>query len=213
MVRIYFLGGEDLRKRTHEVVNKEAFIEAGGAPKVLVLPWTTEDIKKRETYLKLMIKYFRDLGAREILISPPSESSKKVSQKIASSDLIYLPGGDPEVFMKYAKGKRLENYFSRFTGVIIGNSAGAMVLCKEFIIIRENIPLRTKILSGLGLADFSVDVHYNESKDNALKQLSKGRKIYAIPEKSAIMWDRFANNFKFFGTVYLFENGVKRKIR
>jgi len=38
MVILYFLGGEDIVKRDSREINKKAFIDAGGAPVVLIFP-------------------------------------------------------------------------------------------------------------------------------------------------------------------------------
>ena len=65
------------------------------------------------------------------------------------------------------------------------------------------------MISGIGLVDFSVKVHYRPSKDGELKRLSKEEKIYAIPERSALVYDN--DNLSFIGNVYLFQNGEKTR--
>jgi hypothetical protein len=58
--------------------------------------------------------------------------------------------------------------------------------------------------------DFSVKVHYKTSRDRELKELSHGRKIYAIPEDSALVFDD--GSVSSIGDVYLFQNGKKTKL-
>ncbi len=213
MVRIYFLGGEDVNKRSSIEINRSAFEEAGDCPKALVFLWTTDDERKMRKYSSILSRYFLDLGVKSIAFARTSESLDEISRKIKSSDLIYIPGGLPKTFLKHAAQKGLSYLLSDYEGIIVGNSAGALVLCKECIITTGNRSgPYTEIVSGLGLVHFSVEVHYSPSKDSVLKELSRGREIYAIPEDCGIRYDTSANKFTFFGEIYLFKDGEKRKI-
>lgn len=213
MVKIYFLGGEDVNKRSCIEINRSAFEEAGNCPKALVFLWTTDNERKIRKYSHILSKYFSDLGAKSIAFARTSESIDEISRKIKSSDLIYIPGGLPKIFLKHAAQKGLSYLLSDYEGIIVGNSAGAVVLCKECIITTRNRDNpHTEIVSGLGLVHFSVEVHYGPSKDNVLKEFSRGREIYAIPEDCGIKYDSSASKFTFFGEIYLFKDGKKRKI-
>ncbi len=212
MAKIYFFGGEDVKKRSSIKINREAFKDAGDNPRILLFLWTSEDKRKIEKYRKFLSKYFYDIGAKEITLAHTYDSVDEILRKLDSSDLVYLPGGLPKIFMKYAVTKNLSNLLSTYRKVIVGNSAGAMVLCKEFIITKDKDHPNTEIIPGLGLVDFSINVHYDTSKDNELKKLSIGRKIYALPENCAMKYNKDTNEFKFFGNVYLFENGNKKKL-
>ncbi len=66
------------------------------------------------------------------------------------------PGGLPKVFFKYARKFGFVNKLKNFDGIIVGNSAGAMVLCKKCIITADEDHPRTEVVEGLGLVDFSV---------------------------------------------------------
>jgi hypothetical protein len=55
--------------------------------------------------------------------------------------------------------------------------------------------------------EFTVKVHYKLSEDAELKSLSKEERIYAIPERSALVYDNGA--LSFMGDVYVFQNGEK----
>ncbi|HDD05104.1 MAG TPA: hypothetical protein ENF51_01280 [Candidatus Aenigmarchaeota archaeon] len=205
-MRIYFLGGGDVKKRECKEIYKKAFREAGERPKVLMLPWTTTSEEKRERYKKIIKEYFEDLGA-EVRFAEAFEPIEEIRRKIRASDVIYLPGGKPEVFMNYARGKRLGELLKGFQGVIVGNSAGALVLCEECLITRDEEYPETVVIPGLGVVNFCVEVHYDPSEDEELKELSKDRKIYAIPERCALVFD--GQEFETIGTVYLFHNGKK----
>lgn len=84
-------------------------------------------------------------------------------------------------------------------------------MCKECIITKDEDHPYTEIVTGLGLVNFSVEVHYNSSRDYELRKLSRGREIYAIPENCAIRYDSNTKIFHFFGDIYLFKDGKKEK--
>lgn len=209
MVKLYCLGGEDLAKRDSKEINKKAFIDAGGKPSVLIFNWTAESVDKAGKYRKIMADYFKDLGASEIEFAELSDSLEVFAAKIDRSDLIYLPGGVTQVLVQRMKQAKVDDLLRRYDKVIVGNSAGALALCKDCILTKDKERPVTSIISGLGLVDFGVAVHYSVSKDRELKKLSMKRKIYAIPERCALVYD--SGNLLFIGDVYLFFHGKKTK--
>jgi peptidase E len=209
MVILYFLGGEDVVKRDSREINEKAFIDAAGAPVVLIFPWTAESVDKADKYRKIMADYFKELGASKIEFAELSDSLKEIIKKMDRSDLVYLPGGVTKLLVQRIKDAKIDRLLQKYKKVIIGNSAGALALCKDCILTRDKENLETTIISGFGLVDFSVEVHYNPSKDKELKKLSEERRIYAIPEKSALVYDN--GNLSFIGPVYLFYKGKKKK--
>jgi len=209
MTRLYFLGGEDIVKRDSKEINKKAFTDAGGAPVVLVFPWTAESVDKADKYRKTMIDYFKELGASKIEIAEPSDLLEEIAEKINGSDLIYLPGGDTKILVERIKNAKVDNLLRKYSKVMLGNSAGALAMCKDCILTKGKDNPVTTIISGFGLVDFSVDVHYDASKDEELKKLSTKRRIYAIPERCAVVYNN--GNLSFIGDVYLFYGGKKTK--
>ena len=197
---IYFIGGEDVKKRTMKEIYIRALSEAKNK-KVLVLLWTTENEEKRKKYAKILSDYFYDVGAEKVIAVEPNIDKEQLEKLIGEVGVIYLPGGLPEVLIKYARKYNLESLLKNFNGVIIGNSAGALALCKDVIITKDEDHPETKIIKGIGLVDFSIEVHYDESRDDELKNLAKDRTIYAVSEDSAIRYD---GNFEFFGKVRVF---------
>ncbi|MBU4124310.1 MAG: Type 1 glutamine amidotransferase-like domain-containing protein, partial [Nanoarchaeota archaeon] len=118
--------------------------------------------------------------------------------------------------------KNIIKNLKNFNGIIFGGSAGALVQCKKYIAIKKPEPDRkiTKPRSGIGLTDIMISVHYGsknpmlagENPDIELKNFSKkhNKKIYAIPERSAIEYNN--GKLKFHGNIYLFNKGIKTKI-
>jgi peptidase E len=157
-----------------------------------------------------MLDYFLEIGAREIEFAEISDSFNEISEKMGRSDLVYLPGGDTRLLIQRMKNAKIGGLLNEYRKVIIGNSAGALVLCKECILSVDEKDPEAKVTAGLGLVDFSVYVHYNSSIDGELKKLSKDRKIYAIPEKSALLCDH--GDLSFLGSICLFNGSKKRSV-
>jgi peptidase E len=207
MSKLYFLGGEDVVKRDSMEINRRAFIEAGGAPFVLVFPWTAESVDKVDSYREIMVDYFKDLGASVVDFAEYSDSLKEIAGKVERSDLVYLPGGLTRVLVQRMRDKNVDSLLRKYDRVIVGRSAGALALGKECILTVKRGNPTTVITTGIRLVDFSVKVHYNPSRDTELKELSKEGRIYGIPERSALVYDDGA--LSFIGDVYLFQDGEK----
>jgi peptidase E len=208
MAKLYFLGGEDLAKRDSEQIDKKAFADAGGAPTVLVfIGWTSKSVHETEKYRRITFDYFKEIGAKKIVFAELSDSFEAIDTKMEDADLVYLPGGDPKLLVERIKKKGVDALLRRYDRVILGNSAGALALCGDCLIVGGEPPEETIMISGVGVVDFCVDVHYNSSKDKKLMELSKSRRVYAIAERSALVCDE--TEISFFGTVHLFFRGKK----
>jgi peptidase E len=153
--------------------------------------------------------YFISLGASTINFIDYSDSNETIAKKMADSNLVYLTGGLASILVERLKTMGVDRLLHSYGGVIVGRSAGALALCRKCIITcRSNS--KAKIISGLGLADLTLKVHYKPEKDHALEKLSRQDKIYAVPEGSALIYNNDVCSF--IGEVYLFENGVKRML-
>jgi len=210
MTKLYFLGGEDVAVRDSREINKKAFMDAGGTPAVLVFNWTAESADKMGKYGKIIVDYFEDIGASAVEFAEYSDSHEIIAQKAKHSDLIYLPGGVTRILLERILDAKVDSILREYEKIIVGNSAGALALGRDCILTRGKRKKRTVTIPGLSLVDFSVKVHYKASKDDELKQLSYGRKIYAIPESCALIYDSGAVSC--IGDIYLFQNGEKTKL-
>jgi dipeptidase E len=207
MPKFYLLGGENVLRRNAKEINQEAFADAGGDPKVLVFTWAKVSFDKTYQKQKRFLDYFTSLGAKAINIADYSAPLCEIQQKTAESNLIYLTGGVPSVLIERLRKQNTDSLLGNFDGVIVGRSAGALVLCRKFVITyRSNC--KVKVIDGFGLVDFTLKAHYKAANDGDLLKLSKTEKIYAVPEGSAIVSENGKNSF--INPVYLFENGVKR---
>jgi len=207
MARLYFLGGENVIKRDAREINEIAFRDASEAPRVVVVPWARVSFDKSYKRRKRLFDYFRSLGACTVDFADYSDTFKEINRKVECSDLIYLSGGLASVLVERLKNRSVNRLLRKYDGVVVGRSAGALALGKKCVVTKNRRKPTTRLISGLGLVDFSVKVHYKPSKDGELKRLSKEEKIYAIPERSALVYDNGA--LSFMGDIYLFQNGEK----
>lgn len=219
MRRLYFLGGEDIAKRDSKEINLRAFVDAAGTPAVLVFNWSGELTDKGDKYRKIIVDYFSDLGARRVEFAELSDSLQEISEKINECDLIYLPGGNTILLIERIRKAKVDFLMRGCDKIIMGNSAGALVLAKNYV--RTRAERKTDMGLGLGLVDFAIGVHYKGSDitsagrfvDEKLGNLSERMKmaIYAIPERCALIYDN--GSLSFMGNVCVFHEGKKKECR
>jgi len=215
MSRLYLLGGENIRKRTSEHIMLNALADAGPNPTVLIFPWTTDSVDREGEHRALVTEYFIDLGAETIQFAEPWDPYGALLKKARSSQLIYLPGGNPQLLIDRMMISRGDEILADYDGVIVGNSAGALALCKKYAaVVGQGEALITRFFKGFGDLDFAVSVHYkpennekNHFADSELLALSdkSATKIYAIPEDSAIIYHK--GKLEFNGPVFQFYRG------
>ncbi len=206
MAKLYLLGGENTIKQSAREINQIAFADAGSSPKVLVFPWARASFDNIYARRKRVRKYFQSLGAHSVDFVDYCEPLEEIAAKMAGSELVYLTGGQMVILLIRLAEKGVGRLLRRHSGVVIGRSAGALALARQGI-VTDRYSRRVKMTPGLGLADLCLKVHYEPAKDAALKRLSKEQKIYAIPERSAVICNN--GSMSFLGDAYLFENGEK----
>ncbi|HTY75060.1 MAG TPA: Type 1 glutamine amidotransferase-like domain-containing protein [Candidatus Nanoarchaeia archaeon] len=209
MRKLFFLGGENVAKHDAKNVNSIAFQDAGGTPNVLVFPWARASFDTGYVRRKKLLEYFRRLGAVEVIFSDYSDSSEEIAFKIANADIVYLTGGQVSILASRMKDKGLTDLLRSYRGVIVGRSAGAMVMGQHCLVTNRYSGSR-KIVEGLGFVDFSIKAHYLPSQDALLKRFSAKGKTYAIPHGSALIYNDENGALTFIGEVFTFINGEKK---
>jgi len=139
-----------------------------------------------------------------------TDSKKKMIEFIDASDVLFFTGGLPEKAVERILEIGLLATLKKYTKLIIGASAGAMIQLAEYYISPdEDYPL-FNYYKGLGLLDkdFQIEVHYTRAEvqmeciNKVLKE--KSNKIYAIGEKGGVILKD--NLIKVYGDVTLFED-------
>jgi peptidase E len=208
MVKLYLLGGENTIKQSAKEINQAAFIDAGGSPSVLVFPWARASFDNIYARRRRLCRYFKSLGAKSVHFADYSEPLEEIADRMSQSDLVYLTGGQLTILFSRLIAKGVDDLLRKYDGVIIGRSAGALVLAQQGV-VTNRYTKATKFAPGLGIADLCLKTHYESSKDSTLRKLSKTQSIYAVPINSAILYDN--GDISFVGEVFLFEDGDKKK--
>ena len=210
MPKLYLLGGENVLKRSAQEVNERAFQDAEGPLFVAVFPWARASFDRMYQKRKTLADYFISLGAGTVDFIEYSDSRATIAQKVASSNLIYLTGGLVNALVERLKRMAVDRLLQDYPGVIVGRSAGALALCKKCV-ITSRWRQKELVIEGLGLAELTMKAHYRPRKDEKLLLLSKREKIYSVPSRSAIVYDKGICSF--IGKVYLFDNGEKIRLQ
>jgi dipeptidase E len=206
MLRLYLLGGEDISIRNSKEIDSQAFADAGGSPQVVVFPWTSKGKMREDVPRRALVDYFKDLGARGVRFIEPSLPYSEMVKLVEQSDLIYLPGGDPKVLVERMRSTGVANLLSSYDEVIMGNGAGALALCSEYVTLSEESD-PSIVSSGLGLVDIGLAVQYESYMDAQLENLSTSRSIFAIPEGGAVVIT--CCSISLIGHVAVFQEGRK----
>ncbi|MBP3766570.1 MAG: hypothetical protein J6G98_05260, partial [Bacilli bacterium] len=144
--------------------------------KVLILPWTfpieidgdkldNEFFKKGERRYNKYILSLLKFGINEnniIIGNCYTDSKEHLKELINNSDILLLPGGNPEMmFKKVVHDTELLYDIKYFKGIIIGESAGTCLQQKRyFITAKNNYYKYFAFYDGFGVIDdpFYMDV-------------------------------------------------------
>lgn len=192
MVKIIAIGGgENGRPGTNYETKKidEEIVKLSGkkSPKVLFIPPPSQF---QESYAEQMKEIFVNQGCTysSLFLNEEKHSSKFISSKILSSDIVYIGGGNTLQLMRYIKKYNLENTFVKAIKndiLMSGISAGAIIWfsqgCSDSKKYKNsNIPFIKA--SGLGFIDMFVCPHYDGkgNRKTYLKPLTKNINIPSI---------------------------------
>jgi peptidase E len=213
-----FIGGEDVRGT--DSVHMVLLRERPGA-RVLVFPWSAPPSETSNLWMDIYRSCFLDAGAAEVGFADLGSPTGLISEQIAASDLLYLPGGDPRILAENIRARELGPVLGAFEGVVAGNSAGAMAMARRAVTLRgQDGEPQTSVCEGLGLADITVSVHYgapdpeaagaSPDQDLAALSASMGIEILAIPEASAVVVRGGSLSCR--GEVFVFRGGRRHRL-
>ena len=183
MKRVYILECENVESRPLFDLHKEMIGLLVEKPKVLVLLWTTNNREKIRKYMKIIDKYFRDLGAKEITFL--DENDEDYRRRFRNANILYLPGGSTRIFLEKLRRKRIAEEIKHFRGIIIGNSAGAIVLSKIGYVYRGKEMIE---YNGLSILNIRIIVHF---KPEDIKILKIEGNVIGIRDDSAVIFIEF----------------------
>jgi len=163
-------------------------------------------------------KYFNELKKIGIkkenirVCNPYKDTKMELEEIIRNSDVLLLPGGNPEMFFKKVlHDTELIYCFKHYKGIVIGESAGTELQLKRyFITAKNNYYKYFAFYDGFGLLDdpFYIDVHSINNKRylDKLQEIAdeKRKNVYAIFNDGAMIYNRNLNKLEVFGNVLTF---------
>mgnify|MGYP003299370705 FL=1 len=191
--------------------------------KVVIIPWAfaTEinadtldkyfNEKKRDKYVNPLL----ELGIKQSNITVLNcyrDNEEYMIDKIKNSNVLVLPGGNPEMFYNKVVNHHLLEVIKNYDKVVIGESAGTeLQLNNYFITAKNNYYKKFDWYKGFGIIDdpFYMDVHSSNNYRylNKLQKTSNEKKknVYAIYDDGAIILNRKTNQLEFFGNIKEFK--------
>ena len=194
--------------------------------KVAIFPWafpveiTSEEFEKEYFPIdgRRYNKYYTELKKIGIskenirICNPYKDTRNDLIEIIQNSDILLLPGGNPEMFFKKVlHDKELIYYIKHYKGIIIGESAGCELQLKRyFITAKNNYYKYFAFYDGFGVLDdpFYMDVHSINNKRYLAKLQEvandKNKSVYAIFDDGALIYNRDSSKLEMFGNVLTF---------
>ncbi len=126
---------------------------------------TAKDEKEKANGPQRHKKLFLNMSAQTVDFIDLEVENPKI---MLNYDLLFIEGGNPVRLMYWIRESKSEPIFRQFLdngGVLVGRSAGSMVLGKNFSICNYLTPEMNNVgitdFSGLGLCDLNICPHYN----------------------------------------------------
>ncbi|WP_162849169.1 Type 1 glutamine amidotransferase-like domain-containing protein [Acholeplasma hippikon] len=117
------------------------------------------------------------------------DTKEEAKEKVLSSDIIFLPGGAPDLFYERLESYDLVKVLAGLDNkIVMGPSAGTMVQFNWFHISKDRDYKRFILSDGLGfIEDFGVEVHYRRRKQQkkGIRRVShfNPRPVYVIDDE------------------------------
>lgn len=176
--------------------------------KVLIIPfsfgdkissdneWQNAYSKDNGKYYESIVTPFLNYGIREENIDWVNyfkDTKENAKAKIRNSSILFFTGGLPDKTMLRLMEFDLINDIERFTGVVIGISAGAMIQIGEYHITPNEDYNRFTYNVGLNLIkDFDIEVHYEgtEIQNKYINKVlnEKRDRVYAITNTGGLIF-------------------------
>lgn len=207
-MELCFIGGGHVLKGELDDVFEELECKISPNAKVLVVPFATDE-SKYASWMESLHQAFTRIPGVTLGLLHEKLSKEDMLTMMEAYDILYFIGGQPERLLQVILDKELTASISSFPGLMIGYSAGALAFSTDCILTKDEDYPETIILQGLGLVDFSVEVHYRKESDEELLTLSKDRTIYALPDGSALFYKNDTIHTRI-NEIITFNNGTKK---
>lgn len=178
----YYCSGFDINNAFGHGLGEMFKAELKDTKSIVYIPGSIEKIEKAKTkYIPVFTEHFKNAGIefeQATLITP--ELSKEEAKKIIrNASFIMLMGGDPFKQKDLCEQLGILPELKQYNGIMLGFSAGAMLMSKYIIITPCNDEYPTfRIEEGLDLDDLSIYPHNNTSSEEYPDELTTGDEKY-----------------------------------
>jgi dipeptidase E len=170
------------------------FLEVTGkdSPKLAYIPSASDGTRK---YYRDKCEYYKKYGIEDILyFDLNKEYDDSLTAELLACDAIHLSGGDPFQFLGAIRKRNFGPVLKRYWengGILLGVSAGAIVLTPSINISHVFYKSRTDKHHAVGLVDFHFLPHWNLREDRIedVKRFSKEQRatVYACRDGDGII--------------------------
>lgn len=178
----YYCSGFDINNAFGHGLGEMFKAELKDTKSIVYIPGSIEKIEKAKTkYIPVFTEHFKNVGIefeQATLITP--ELSKEEAKKIIrNASFIMLMGGDPFKQKDLCEQLGILPELKQYNGIMLGFSAGAMLMSKYIIITPCSDEYPTfRIEEGLDLDDLSIYPHNNTSSEEYPNELIAGDEKY-----------------------------------
>ena len=190
--------------------------------RVVIIPWAfateinAESLDKyfygpkKDKYVNSLLKLGIDESNITIL-NCYRDNDEYMKEQIKNSDILVLPGGNPEMFYNKVLEHNLVDTIKNYKKIVLGESAGTeLQLNNYFITAKNNYYKKFAWYKGFGIINdpFYLDVHssnnYRYLNKLAKTAKEKNKTIYAIYDDGAIIYNRNTKNIELYGNIKMF---------
>ncbi|MGN0145468.1 MAG: Type 1 glutamine amidotransferase-like domain-containing protein [Clostridium sp.] len=181
MIR-YYCSGFDINDAFGHGLGEMFKFELKDTKSIVYIPGSPEKIEKAKIkYIPSFTEHFKNVGIEfeQIDLITPDLLKEEAKEMISEASFIMLMGGDPFKQRDLCKQLDILSDLKQFSGVMLGFSAGAMLMSKHIIITpcSEEYP-NFHIEEGLNLDDLSIYPHNNTSSEEYPDELIAGEEKY-----------------------------------
>ncbi len=201
----YYCSGFDINNAFGHGLGKMFKFELNNTKSIVYIPGSLEKLEKVKTkYIPAFNQYFKNVGIEfeQVNLITSELSKEDVKKMINGASFIILMGGDPFKQRNLCEQLDILSDLKQFSGIMLGFSAGAMLMSKYIIITpcSEEYP-DFHIEEGLNLDNLSIYPHNNISSEEYPDELIAGKEKY--PKKDLIEVARK------YGEFYLLQDNLR----
>ena len=204
MIR-YYCSGFDVNNAFGHGLGDMFKSELKGTKSIVYIPGGADRTEKARTkYVPIFTNHFENVGIKfdEVTLITPDGDRLEAQEKVASADFVMLMGGDPFKQKEMCDDLGLLPFLKNYDRVMLGMSAGAMLMSKYIIITpcSDEYP-DFRIEEGLNLDGLSIFPHNNTSSDIYPELLIVGDETYKRDDLVTVAQK--------YGSFYLLQDNVR----